>query len=236
MHALVSVITLMLVAGAAAAGCMQRSTSSTNPVGPVMAGAGDTPTQTTLAGTWRSVVIHPASQSPITRSLSYGPAAAGLDPRSCGSFQWVAANQTPTSISGKFSAVCAGSLVSGTGSGQLTSPTSVALTVEGSGTLPGLGCVRSYFGQRSFREQHAASAWDSGTSCGGPISGSETLRRDDLYPDPPSPEPPPPPPPPPPTVEPPPPPSSGGGNSGPAMRLTCARSPSCVAPTSPAGA
>ncbi len=44
-----------------------------------------------------------------------------------------------TSISGKFSAVCAGSLVSGTGSGQLTSPTSVALTVEGAGTLPGLG-------------------------------------------------------------------------------------------------
>jgi hypothetical protein len=111
---------------------------------------------------------------------------------SCGKFQWSVSSQTTTSVTGTFSAVCAGGVtITGTASGQLVNSTTVPITVTGNASLPGFPtCPISLSGTGTIEDNaNTLRIPYSGTTCLGPVSGTETLHR----PQPPAPPPAPPP-------------------------------------------
>lgn len=140
----------------------------------------------TLTGTWLSTL-------PITVPSSW----------SCGQFQWAITNQTQTSLSGQFYAICAGIvLVQGQSTGQLNAAGSeVTLHLTGSATVQKvINCPFDLNGTGFIEGTEAMRIHYEGSTCFGPLHGDETLRR-------PAPNQPPPPPPAPPEPEPPAPPA-----------------------------
>jgi hypothetical protein len=154
---------------------------------------------------------HPSSYPPALALLGTWASDAPGNPSSCGNFQWEVTSQSPTSMSGNFSVQCPGGLtVSGTASGELNGD-QVPMTASGSASLPGFpNCGFSLSGTGIIVDDSTLTIPYSGTSCLGPMSGTETLRkRSETVAPPPEPESPPPPPEPPP---PPPPPPPGPGH------------------------
>ena len=112
--------TLLLLATLAAASTFSTACaveSSTNILAPTPPAAPTTPTNPTpTTVTWQSETF------------------AIPSPGSCGNFQWQVTNQTPTSMSGNFSATCAGNItVVGAANGTLVG-TTVPLTITGTAT------------------------------------------------------------------------------------------------------
>ena len=108
-----------------------------------------------------------------------GQNVAAPAPSSCSNFQWEVTSQTPTSMAGTFSAVCgAGLMVSGSASGQLVNGV-VPITATGSAVMPGIpSCTFSLSGVGTLEENDTALRVPySGTTCLGPVSGTEVLRR-----------------------------------------------------------
>ena len=100
-------------------------------------------------------------------------------PSSCTNFQWRITSQTATSIAGEFTAECAaGIFVSGSGSGQLVNGTA-PITVTGTATMPGIpSCSFSLSGTGTIEDNNNTLRIPySGTTCLGPVSGNEVLRR-----------------------------------------------------------
>jgi len=114
-----------------------------------------------LVGTWSSDAIVELSQ-------------AG----SCADFQWQITSQTSNSIAGTFSAVCGGSLtVTGSGTGQLNGD-QVPITVSGTVNAPGLPpCNFSLAGVGTITNGDTLTIPYSGTTCVGPVHGTETLHK-----------------------------------------------------------
>jgi len=138
-------------------------------------------------GTWTS------------QSLTGLPSAA-----SCTNFQWRVTAQTATTLAGDFSALCTGNItISGSASGQLplNGGTTVPMTANGSATVPGLpACNFSLNGTGNIENNETIRIDYTGTTCLGPVHGSETVHRKAPAPPPaptPTPTPPPAPPPPP---------------------------------------
>jgi hypothetical protein len=179
-----SALVLVAVAALAAGGCaFERSTqvlgptaaSSSTPGG--SSGASGLP----LVGGWIS------------------NATALPSPSSCGNFQYQIATQTATSITGTFTANCGGMLVSASANGSLNG-SNVTISINGSGALPGIpACTFSISGNGTIEDNgNALRIPYSGTTCLGPVQGTEVLRRPQPAAQPapaPAPEPPPPPPP-----------------------------------------
>jgi hypothetical protein len=119
---------------------------------------------------------------------------AAPSPSSCGNFQWEITSQSDTALQGNFSAECGGGVtISATVSGQLTNPTTVALTVTGTGYVNGLGCPFALNGVGTlFDDNYAITIPYTGQTCFGPVSGTETVRRPRPQAPPPPAEPPPP--------------------------------------------
>jgi hypothetical protein len=111
-------------------------------------------------------------------------------------------------VAGDFTALCLGTIpLTGQATGQLTSATTVAISVTGTGQLPGVGACNFAITSTATVQNDTLTAPFTGTSCLGPFSGTEVLRRNQpAPPEPPPPPaaapPPPPPPPPPPGPEP----------------------------------
>jgi hypothetical protein len=100
-------------------------------------------------------------------------------PTNCGSFQYEIQSQTATSISGTFMAVCDGGLtVSASAHGTLNG-TAVTITVNGVANLGGvLGC--SFTLTRNGTIEDGGNTLRlpySGTTCLGPVTGTEVLHR-----------------------------------------------------------
>jgi hypothetical protein len=97
---------------------------------------------------------------------------------SCGNFQYQIASQTATSIAGTFTATCGTLLVSASANGTLNG-TNAHITVNGSGTLPGLPvCPFSVSSDATIEENgNALRLPYNGTTCLGPVHGTEVLRR-----------------------------------------------------------
>jgi hypothetical protein len=162
-----------------AAGCefVRETTGPTTPTPPPPDGG-----SSSMMGTWQSQTSTPL-----------------VDSSTCGQFKWVITSQTPTSITGTFTAVCLGSVpFSGSGVGELTANSQVRITVTGSANIQGVTCDASINATATIEADLVTIPY-SGQTCLGPISGVEYLRK----PSPPSPSPPPPPPPPPPPSQPP---------------------------------
>ncbi len=97
---------------------------------------------------------------------------------SCSNFQWMVTSQTTTTMTGDFSVECAGGItVSGSASGQLNG-TSVPMTATGSASLPGIpSCAFSLTGTGTIVDDHTLTVPYNGSTCLGPVQGTETLRK-----------------------------------------------------------
>jgi hypothetical protein len=143
---------IALISSVLSAGCFDFFTKPpTNP----------NPTVNMLGGQWASVT------STATSLLG-----------SCTNFQWSVTEQSATSASGSFSATCFTTLqVSGTAQGTLSGATlnwSATALATGSG-ISG-DCAISLAGTATMVNGEIHIPY-SGTSCVGPVSGTEVLRK-----------------------------------------------------------
>jgi len=159
---------LLLALGAGACAVESHSTS----IAPSEAAA-----LASMLGTW--------SSQPVGESVS-----------GCSNFQWKISAQSDNSVSGEFSATCANG-ISGTGvaSGRLNG-SDVEFTVTGTANIANVAsCPFTLIGVAHVVNSNEARVSYNGTTCLGPLSGEETLRRP-TTPAPPAPAPAPEPPPP----------------------------------------
>jgi hypothetical protein len=142
---------------------VQHSSNATSPSSVANGASG---TVGSLLGVW-------------TSGAPAGSSVPVPDPKSCNNFQWAITQQTANAVTGTFSAVCMNSIsLSGTANGQLVG-TSVPMVVNGTATLPGLGNCTFTINGTGYIEDSGNSLRIpySATSCIGPFSGEETLRR-----------------------------------------------------------
>ena len=142
---------LSVLALVGASGCLGFEHSS-SPAAPTAAGI------SALLGVWTSANIVPS-------------------PSACTDFKWEVTEQTTTTASGNFSATCAGSLkVTGRASGAL-SGSDITWTATGTATAPDLpSCAISLSGTAKLEGDQIRVPY-SGTTCLGPVSGTEILKK-----------------------------------------------------------
>jgi hypothetical protein len=101
------------------------------------------------------------------------------NPSSCGNFQWDVLSQTPTSIAGNFIVTCPNSIiVSGTANGQLVNGNDVQMAANGNAAAPGLPlCAFSLTGTGTIVDNSSLTINYTGTTCLGPVKGTETLKK-----------------------------------------------------------
>lgn len=173
-----SLVVMGIAALVSSGGCeIQRNRGTTSP-SPVV---NDTPSATSLVGTW-------ISQSGGGTD-AVAPAATVPNLYGCSSFKWTVANQTGPAASGEFAIVCNGGVsLSGTGLATL-SGANVNMAVNGTGSLPTGPCAFSLSGSGTLVNSDTLRIPYSGTTCFGPTSGTQTLVRASVFPNPPAPEP-----------------------------------------------
>jgi len=165
MNSPLSLIGALAPAAVVTVGCgFEHSRSVLGPSSTDGAASGNTntPTGPSLVGAWTSNTL-----------------ATLASPGSCGHFQYQIMSQTTTVIAGTFSGVCGGGItISGTVTGVL-SGTSVALTVTGTASIAGVqSCAVSLSGTGTIQDNgYTLVAPFTGTTCLGPVSGTEVLRR-----------------------------------------------------------
>ena len=109
-------------------------------------------------GTWTGAAIAPVAQS-------------------CGSLLWKITSQTGGQVSGEFSATCADD-VKLTGTMTAThSDTTIPWAATGTATKGAATCPFSMTGTGTFQGTSNIAVNYAGTSCNGPLSGSETIKR-----------------------------------------------------------
>lgn len=147
-HTLQLILCVAAVAVSACIGFERQSTVA----GPSAAGIG------ALMGNWTSSNIIPS-------------------PTACTDFKWTVDEQTATSARGAFSATCQGDLkLSGTAQGTL-SGSLITWSAQGTGSAPGLtSCPIALNGTAEIGLDSVRVPY-SGTTCLGPVSGTEILRR-----------------------------------------------------------
>ena len=99
-------------------------------------------------------------------------------PGSCNNFQWQVTSSTATSLSGNFSATCGGNItVTGTASGRVEGNL-VPISVAGTATYAGaISCDFSLTGTGTIIDNDTITIPYSGTTCQGPVDGTQTLHR-----------------------------------------------------------
>lgn len=126
-----------------------------------------------------SAAMAPAAAAPAALSYLRAWTSQSIvppSPNSCSNFQWRITSQTPTSVAGDLSATCSGIIVAASATGQLNG-TSVPLTVNGTATVSGLpACSFSLAGTGTIEGDTLRIPY-SGTTCLGPVQGTEVLRR-----------------------------------------------------------
>jgi hypothetical protein len=170
---------LCLIALVAAAGCeFKRGSNFTAP----------SPTEHTsasLVGVWTSLIDGPGA------SAFSGTSATVPELRGCIDVRWEVPSQVGAVAQGPFKVVCEGPIVlTGTARGELTSATTVLVSVTGSATVPNLGECAFSLGGTGTLDGDTLRIPYTGTTCVGPVSGDEILRRNQQEPT--APEPPPP--------------------------------------------
>lgn len=109
-------------------------------------------------GTWNGPTVTPAAQS-------------------CGGLQWNITSQSGSQASGDFSATCADG-VALTGTVIAThNETTIPWAATGTATKGTTTCPFSMTGTGTFQGTSNIVITYAGTSCNGPLSGSETIKR-----------------------------------------------------------
>lgn len=130
---------------------------------PTATANGNSTSSTSLVGLWTSAAL-PAGLPSVN---------------TCGNFQFQVVSQTATTLSGTFSAVCGGGVtMTGTASGVLNG-TAVAITATGSAAVPGTpSCAFNLTGNGAVIDNgYTLTVPFTGTTCLGPVSGTEVLHR-----------------------------------------------------------
>jgi len=174
-----SVVVIGIAALVLSGGCeVQRHSGTTAPSAVV----NESSSVASLVGTW-------TSQGSGGGADAVAPAATVPNLYGCSSFKWTVVNQAGTTASGEFSIVCNGG-VSLTGTGLATlSGSNVNMAVNGTGSLPTGPCSFSLNGSGTLVNADTLRVPFSGTTCFGPASGTQTLVRNQVFPNPPAPEP-----------------------------------------------
>ena len=126
----------------------------------------------------------PTSPTEVAKVLSTGSwtsaataASTALNPGSCGNLEWKIATMTPTSASGTFKATCGGGLtLEGSAEGTLSGLTA-NLKADGTVTGAGINCPFGLTGTAVPEGLDSVRITYSGTTCLGPVSGSEVLKK-----------------------------------------------------------
>lgn len=130
---------------------------------------------------FKNIFNSPTQPSETSEIRSYlgtwaGPAITPVA-QSCGGMQWKITSQTGGQASGDFSATCADGV---TLSGTMTAThgeTSIPWAATGTATKAGVTCPFSMTGTGTFQGTSNIAVNYAGTSCNGPVSGSETIKR-----------------------------------------------------------
>ncbi|HZR24137.1 MAG TPA: hypothetical protein VFA59_11145 [Vicinamibacterales bacterium] len=141
-----------------------------------------------LVGIWTSQSTTPsAAATPTLPSAS-----------SCGNFQYQIASQTASAIAGTFTAICGNGLTISASANGHVDGTNVALTLDGSGSMPGVPNCNFNVTSTGQIQDNGNTLYlpYSGTTCLGPVHGTEVLHKPQpaQAPAPPAPDPVPPPP------------------------------------------
>ena len=144
-------VVLTVVAAAATAACFEFTRPSAT-------------TTQTLGGSWSTF-----------QSL---PGSSGSLQDSCVDYHWTVTQTSGTSGSGTFSATCMGNMqVSGSATGTLVGST-VNWSATATGTMPNLPpCAIALSGTATLETNNRIRIPYSGTTCLGPVSGTEVITR-----------------------------------------------------------
>ena len=125
-----------------------------------------------------------ASDSSSTTVRSYlgtwdGPTlVAAPTAQSCGGLEWKITSQTATQISGDFKGTCAGGInLVGTLVATIADTTTIPWAASGSATQGATACTFTLTGTGTFQGTSNIAVTYSGTACGVPVSGTETIKR-----------------------------------------------------------
>ena len=158
---LVALVTLIVAAGAAACTGFQSSRTVTSPtVAPPLVGGS---TSGPLVATW------------VEPTAFVVPSAS-----SCANFEWQITSQSDTAVAGTLSATCDGGIaISASATGMLLTSTTVAVTTTGVALVSGVpACNFSLSGTGTLTDNNSTLTIPySGTTCVGPVHGTQTLRR-----------------------------------------------------------
>ena len=173
MKHLVAIVLLVAAAGTAACTGFQSGRSATSPTAAAPLAAGST--SGTLVARW----VEPTAFAVPSAS-------------SCTNFQWEITSQSETAVAGTLSATCDGGIaISASATGMLLTPTTVAVTTTGVALVSGVpACTFSLSGTGTITDNNNTLTIPyTGTTCVGPVHGTQTLRRH-VDPPPPAPAPP----------------------------------------------
>jgi hypothetical protein len=163
MTSTLSFVVTVLTASALAAGCgFERRSTPLEPTPVTDPGAGvPVNPQQPWVGLWTSAAL---TELP--------------NPATCGNLKWSVTNQSASSLSGDFSATCAGNVtISGSASGHID-VYRIPMQAAGSATAPGAPvCNFSLTGTGFIEDPDTIRIEYSGTTCFGPVSGTERVRR-----------------------------------------------------------
>src|SRR5258708_194374 len=164
-----TLVTPVLAVLAASAACSVERTSTV--LGPTSSTGAAAKTSTpSMLGRW--VVQGTSTTAAVTTSSL--PSALP-DFSSCGNFRWEVTSQTATQVAGSFTADCAGGLaVNGNITGQLGA-TTIPIVLTGALTRVGDSCAFSLNGTGTPIDSKTFQITYSGTTCLGPMQGSNTL-------------------------------------------------------------
>jgi len=126
----------------------------------------------------------PTSPSEVARVLATGSwtsaataASSALNVGACGNLEWKITSMTDTSASGTFKATCGGGLtLEGSAEGKLNGATA-DLKASGNVVGAGMNCPFSMTGTAVPEGLDKIRITYSGTTCLGPVSGSEVLTK-----------------------------------------------------------
>ena len=106
-----------------------------------------------------------------------GATAVAPAAQSCGGLQWKITSQTGSQAGGEFSASCGDGVIL---AGTMTAThgeTSIPWAATGTATKGTVTCPFSMTGTGTFQGTSNILVNYAGTSCNGPVSGSETIKR-----------------------------------------------------------
>jgi hypothetical protein len=107
-----------------------------------------------------------------------GPTVATPGSQTCSGLQWKITSQTGTQITGDFTATCAGGInLAGTMVATITDSTTIPWAASGNATQGTTSCTFNLTGTGTFQGTSNIVVSYSGTACGVPVSGSDTIKR-----------------------------------------------------------